>query len=138
MDDYLLKFTALEYNCDIFRHSRSNWSFFISFDWECKFLWWKNGNALSNRRLINNFNSGSIWFLKLIPCEFNFCRLNLDKCISCSFLKFIYVLLHIRLDVKLLSNLFSVLRKRVAGRKVAFNYRPVLLNWSVIQMYNLT
>ena len=133
IDWYLLKFIALEYDSDIFRHAWCYWSLFIRLYRKSRLFGRKNDDSLRYGSSIYYFYNCCVRLFKLISCKFDLRRVNLNKSISHRFLKIIYIHDSLHLEDKLFINLFSVFLKREPGTKVAFNSLPVLFSWSAIQ-----
>lgn len=87
---------------------------------------------------VDNFYDCRVGLLEFVACELDLGRVYLDEGVAGCFLKIICMHGGLHLEMRVLVSLFSGLRRREPGTKVAFNYRPVLFSCSVIKMYNLS
>lgn len=85
----ILKLIASEDNRDGLWHAWCNRSLFVGFYGEARFLGLQNRNALGNGGSIDDFYSGGVGAIELIPCKLELRRVDLDEGVARRFLKFI-------------------------------------------------
>ena len=94
----------------------------------------QNGDALRDRSPVDDANASSVDLVEFIACEFYLRRIDDYEGVAGGLFKFVCFEGAIHLEARLLASLFSVLRRREAGRKVALSSRPVLPNCSAIDV----
>lgn len=87
---------------------------------------------MRNWSSIDYANCSCVTFVELVALKLDFRRVDCDEGVAGGFLKLIWVGGDLHFDVRLVASLFSFLRSKVEGRKVALRVLPGLTISSVM------